>query len=333
MTLQPDTENAAAPITEVTEADDRAGRLDSDDSATTVKPTVTGTVYKNTRPRGLAPWSPQPATKALIDAVAVVLDEYADYLPMTARQLFYRLVGTELLGKSEADYTRLCEALNRARRAGLVPWGAIRDDGTTSVQIDAYDSIDEVEDTLDHLARSFKLTFPTGIEIWVEAAGMVPMVAKAVRPHRVPVFSSGGFDSVTAKHEAARRIMRSGPTIVLHIGDYDPSGCAIVDSAADDVAHFLADYGKAGLVTFERIAVTPTQVFDFDLPTAPPKKTDRRGGGLEWTVQAEAFAPDQLVGIVSDAVERHLDVDALHEHEEREWLARSELVMRIGGEQ
>ena len=45
------------------------------------------------RVRGLAPWQPQRATLALLDTVKAVLIEYAAYLPMTLRQVYYRLVG------------------------------------------------------------------------------------------------------------------------------------------------------------------------------------------------------------------------------------------------
>jgi hypothetical protein len=45
---------------------------------------------------------------------------YKDYLPLTIRQIFYRLVGTEVIGKSEKEYANLCELLNRARRARLI---------------------------------------------------------------------------------------------------------------------------------------------------------------------------------------------------------------------
>ena len=46
------------------------------------------------RPRGYAPWRPQAKTRLLLDQVAAILDEYADHLPLTVRQVFYRLVGT-----------------------------------------------------------------------------------------------------------------------------------------------------------------------------------------------------------------------------------------------
>jgi hypothetical protein len=47
-----------------------------------------------TRPRGyLTGWTPRADTQALITAAQAVLAEYRDYLPMTCRQIFYRLVG------------------------------------------------------------------------------------------------------------------------------------------------------------------------------------------------------------------------------------------------
>jgi hypothetical protein len=41
-----------------------------------------------TRVRGLAPWKPLHATRVLLDAVNAVSVEYANYLPLTVRQIF-----------------------------------------------------------------------------------------------------------------------------------------------------------------------------------------------------------------------------------------------------
>src|SRR5690349_18824370 len=81
------------------------------------------------RPRGFAPWAPRGAALDLVAAIKDVLAEYREYLPLTARQVFYRLVGTVGYEKTEPGYKRLCEVLNRARRARLIPFEAIRDDG------------------------------------------------------------------------------------------------------------------------------------------------------------------------------------------------------------
>ncbi len=84
-----------------------------------------------TRVRGLAAWQPQRKTLGLLAVVQAVLAEYAAYLPLTIRQIFYRLVGAYDYDKTERAYARLGEHLNRARRAGMIRFEAIRDDGVT----------------------------------------------------------------------------------------------------------------------------------------------------------------------------------------------------------
>ena len=81
------------------------------------------------RPRGLAPWSPTRSSRQLVEGINLVLEEYAAELPLTLRQIFYRLVAIAGYGKTEQAYERLGETVNRARRAGLIPFEAIRDDG------------------------------------------------------------------------------------------------------------------------------------------------------------------------------------------------------------
>ena len=45
------------------------------------------------------------------------------------------------------------------------------------------------------------------LEVWVEASGMAPQMQRVTDPLGVPIFSSGGFDSVTAKYEATVRAL------------------------------------------------------------------------------------------------------------------------------
>jgi hypothetical protein len=63
------------------------------------------------RPRGFLPsWKPQARTEAVLKQVKQVLLEYVSYLPLTCRQVFYRLVGAHGYEKTEQAYERLCEA-------------------------------------------------------------------------------------------------------------------------------------------------------------------------------------------------------------------------------
>jgi len=67
-----------------------------------------------TRPRGFASWSPRQETLELLARVNAVLGEYQDHLPLTLRQIFYRLVGAHGYEKTEQAYARLGEHLVRA---------------------------------------------------------------------------------------------------------------------------------------------------------------------------------------------------------------------------
>src|SRR5262245_31244272 len=98
-------------------------------TSTTAEHLLGGVQRVRTRVRGFAPWSPEKATLALLDQVRGVLDEYAAHLPLTIRQIFYRLVGAHDYEKTERAYQRLAEHLNRARRARSIPMDVIRDDG------------------------------------------------------------------------------------------------------------------------------------------------------------------------------------------------------------
>jgi hypothetical protein len=274
-----------------------------------------------TRPRGFIDWTPQAKTRVLLVQVNEVLDLYQAELPLTCRQIFYRLVAAHEYDKTDPGYERLTETLVKARRARLLSFEVIRDDGFTVEEPLEYASPEEflrIADDLASQGQGVRLAGqPRWVEVWVEAAGMAPQVARAVSAYGVTVYSSGGFDSLTVKYEAAVRIAaRDVPTTVLHIGDHDPSGLALFEAAAEDVTAFAAELsGMPDKVAFERVAVTAEQIERFDLPTKPAKSSDKRsvwrdGDG---TVQAEALPPDVLAAEVRQAVEAHLDMDAFDE--------------------
>ena len=205
--------------------------------------TVTGRTYTSTRARGYAPWNPAAESRQLLAEITVQLELWADLWPLTARQLFYGLIGRGVIDKTESNYSRITENLNRARRSGLVSWDAIRDDGARFAEPHQYESVAHFWRSVESSAAGFRLQRQAEqaqhIEVWCEAAGMVPQLQKVARPYGVGVATSGGFDSTTSKYLSAQRFLaRDVPTVVLHVGDLDPSGCSIVDSVAEDVEAF-----------------------------------------------------------------------------------------------
>jgi hypothetical protein len=281
------------------------------------------------RVKGFAPWKPQKRTEPLLSDIAAVLDEYVNYLPLTVRQVFYRLVGRGY-AKTENFYATVQEACNRGRRSGRIPFSAIRDDGVSRLggePGEGYPSPEEyyrTHETLDNdFWRSWHTEQPAYVAVLCEAAGMVPMLGDAISRYRVSVASSSGFDSLTVKHDLFQDTLRrwqefSQDTILLHLGDHDPSGVSVYESMAVDLAAFCADSGEDELIEVRRVALTPAQIATLGIATTPDeiKPTDSRSRaflqrGLDPAAQLEAIPPDVLVEVVRQAVESALDMDIL----------------------
>jgi hypothetical protein len=273
---------------------------------------------------------------AIVEQIKAVLVEYEDYLPLTMRQVYYRLVGTRGYAKTEKAYKQLLEIANRARRSGLIEFGDIRDDG---IRIERPYMLKDFAHGIRNMvatAKSYRLDRQKGqkvrLMVMCEAAGMVPQLVRVCDPYSISVQSSGGFDSVTAKHDLARQLVKDGSTIVLHIGDHDPSGVHVFSSLDEDVTAFVQAQG--GDVVFSRLAVTPEQIERMSLETAPRKSTDNRsfrgvGDDPDATVQAEAIPPDELARIVEDRITRQMDMEAYQAVLDLEDTERARLVTKV----
>ncbi len=271
-----------------------------------------------TRPRGFIEpkgWGFDRLT--LLDNIRRVLDEYTDYLPLSLRQIFYALVGKGEIPKTE-DYYKytLKEALVEFRRARVIPFEHIVD--RTRVMSMGYDFVSEahLERHLEALRRHARMD----LQLWqdrrlwllVEAAGLASQVERVAHEYGISVVPGRGFPSVTAKYDFAMAV--NDGDLIMHMGDLDPSGWHIAKNMREEFAAFGRD------VEVETILVTPEQVAEHELITAPPKRTDNRSYPFTWTCQAEAFRPDQLERVLREEIESRLDMAA--HAEALEWQAR-----------
>jgi hypothetical protein len=283
--------------------------------------------HKRTRPRGfIEDWNPRQQTLQLVESVQAILDDNSDILPLTLRQIFYMLVSRIGYEKTERDYQRLCETMNKARRARLISMFDIRDDGLRRENPHGWDSEESIIDVFKSYSTRFRLKRqedqPVHLMVWCEAGGMLPQLARYCEEYGVSVLSSGGFDSVTSKHNLAAEVAQHNEVEILHIGDHDPSGVHIHNSLDEDLKAFVSHYG--GRINVTRLAVTPDQVAEMGLPTAPAKRTDNRAfEGL--TTQAEAIPPKALRQIVRDAISDRIDWDIFNDVLAREEDIRASL--------
>lgn len=283
------------------------------------------------RPRGYFNWTPRPEAALILEQVGEIIDGADEAL--TARQIFYMLVGRFNYDKTEQAYGRLCENLVKARRAQLLRFDAIRDEKTDELGGDwGYADTGEFWDGLRESSRQYRRPLregqPDEIELWCEARGMGPSLNRVARDYGVPVYATGGFPGVTVTHAMAQRVLANErneqATIFLHLGDYDPSGEAIYEAMRDDVMAFVAGHLGGSLADAEatfkpiRIGLTWEQVEEHAIETAPPKKSDGRSANWEArgnveSAQLEAVDTDLLRSWAREAIEDHTDLDLLEE--------------------
>jgi hypothetical protein len=296
------------------------------------------------RPKGYARWRPHKKTARLMFQVKQILREYDAHLPLTARQIFYRMVAAYDYAKTEQAAKNLNEHLVRARRAKMIDFEDIRDDGISVMAQDHYADENDFYKRIREMAEAYernKLTRQKmNIRVYCEAAGMMPQLEKVCEPYSIPVYSCSGFDSVSAKYQLKESCWRSfvyhgRRTVILHLGDYDPSGESIFnDGLVEDIYAFLeADVPHKDpreVATFERVALRPEHIERFNLPTAPPKSTDSRTKNWDGaaTCQLEALPPDVLAGLLDATIKTYINLavykeDLRAEEEERRRITKA----------
>jgi hypothetical protein len=260
--------------------------------------------------RSYITWRPTKRIAAKLKPVQGVLATYHDHLPMTVRQIFYVMVARLVIEKSLSEYRNLAYLLRKARRARLLPFEAIHDQGSVLPHsLNGWDGAGDLSRLIRHIVQNFDLDLQLGhdrrLVVWCEAAGMLAQWERAADPYGGHVVSSGGFDSLSDKWRFAQLVRDANARFeVLHIGDLDRHGESIFDVLAEDVKAFNG-YRR---VTFTRLAVTEAQVHELGLESAVEN---------ELIVQAEAIPPDVLAQLVDEAIRERINLDLMAEVERR----------------
>jgi hypothetical protein len=317
-----------------------------DGKPTAVVPTDRDNGKRRSRPVGYAPWSPRGETRERLDQITAVLDDHADYWPITPRQVLYRLMGRGQATKADAE--KIGEALNRGRRAGFIPWEAVGDGRTEDAVPVVCDDPEAFFAEMRESASVYRLDRQEGqpvyIEMVVEAAGAVEQVFRTTVDYGVPVYSGSGFVSITAlRGMVLRAEERDVPTVVLVAGDLDPAGWDIRARVAKDIAAFAG--GHDAEITVETIALTANQVDDLALIRAPmDDKKQKKYPWWEdvvspavvdgvmtpwWTVELEAVSPDDFAAIITQEIEKRTDADVRKAVIDREARERAELMKQL----
>jgi hypothetical protein len=251
------------------------------------------------------------ATKA---EMARRLDAIADIVDLirvcSVRQAYYQTTVAGIIEKTEPGYDKVQRAIVTMRQSRRIPFDWISDATRWMRKPRSFDSIQvALRNTVRTYRRAVWQDAEVHVEFWIEKDALAGTIYDVTAEFDVPLLVARGYSSITFLHAAAEAIAATNkPAFVYHLGDWDPSG----QDAADHIERKLREYAPGSEIHFEKLAVTPRQISEWNLPTRPTKTSDSRA--KRWSgnsVELDAIPPDLLRQLVRDAIERHISPERL----------------------
>ncbi|SIS22208.1 hypothetical protein SAMN05445060_3923 [Williamsia sterculiae] len=226
--------------------------------------------------------------------------------PVTIRGVFYRTMSAGHVEKSELAYRKVQRRVLALRRSGRIPYRYISEGTRWTIRPSTWTSVeDALESTAIIYRRALWEDQPQRVEVWVEKDAITSVVAPVTRRWDVPLMVARGFPSETFLWNTAQDINEAGkPTVILNLGDHDPSGVG----AWDQVRRKLQEFAPQVAFRFERLAVTEAQILGLGLPTRPTKQSDSRAKGFTGeSVEVDAIPSATLRSLLDDAISSNVD--------------------------
>jgi len=218
---------------------------------------------------------------------------------LTVRQLYYIMISRFKYPATRAFYKHLDRYLTKIRRVNP-----------------------DVHKKFIDPTRPFAvppLRFPK-IECWVEKDSIRNFIGKLAVKNRLGIQVLRGFASLSMYRRALDRARKRGVTMVLYIGDWDPSGLLIEKVAQGEMNHEMG-------IRFVRLAITMEQIKRFKPPSRPVNMKDSRAkeyvekyGDRCWEV--EALRPRTLYKLIEKGLRENVPPEFLEAAEARERAAR-----------
>jgi hypothetical protein len=262
----------------------------------------------------------QGHTKELIGLAESIIQEYIGQgYDLTLRQLYYQMVARDYIPNTQRSYKRLGSTISNARRAGLLDWTAIVD-RTRNLQ--ALPHWTSPRDIMESAITSYHIDYWTSqacrVEVWIEKEALIGVIARICNRWDIPYFACRGYVSDSEMWAAGQRIGRNWrtgkKTIIIHLGDHDPSGIDMTRDIAERLELFSGSrYRDIFLVP--RLALNIDQIDEYNPPPNPAKVTDSRFeaylaryGEESW--ELDALDPATLTELIDDTLGAIVEPDA-----------------------
>lgn len=281
------------------------------------------------------------ASLEMVDNANEIIDEYAlKGFDLTLRQLYYQFVSRDLLANNQREYKRLGDVINDARLAGLVDWSAIVDRTRNLRSIAHWDG---PADIVRACSQQFHLDKwadqRVRVEVWIEKDALTGVIEGVCRDNDVPFFSCRGYTSQSEMWAASQRMVERAQdnnqkTLVLHLGDHDPSGIDMSRDIEERLHMFIQRHTDPvppqHWCQVMRIALNMPQIEEYEPPPNPAKLSDSRAesyvsihGDESW--ELDALSPEVLTELIQNEIDEVRDKKAWKQVEKEQAAARARL--------
>jgi len=165
-------------------------------------------------------------------------------IKLSNRQLYYRLVGKDLIPNFIEIYKRVCKFLTDCRYGGYIDWDAIEDRGRVPKRKSQWNT---VQDLIDSAVNSYRLPRWKDQEYYVELYCEKEAMDSVLRPitdkYHIYFGYNKGYCSASTIYDIAKRVktqIEKGKKVkVLYLGDHDPSGLDMIRDVEQRIKEFL----------------------------------------------------------------------------------------------
>lgn len=275
-------------------------------------------------------WAP------IVARAAEIVESYD--IPVTLRQLFYRLVMEELIPNHVTAYKTLSAQTADLRRTGAFP--ALYDRGRNILQPSSWDG---PVNAMRALISQYRLDRAAGQDVslflGVEKNALAGLLQDWFDGIGLPVLPLGGYSSESLDQLVKNRVRTDGrPAVLIYAGDFDASG---MDIGRNFIAQ-TACWDKT-----IRIGLSEELIEDLQLPVLEGKAADSRapkfierhpdihrrcafgrdaqGRTIPVQVELDAVDPIGLRDLFQAAIDRFWDVSSFEEIRDREDADRGRL--------
>lgn len=256
------------------------------------------------------------ATDELIDAAIEILEQQQ---PMGVRGVAYQLFNMKLiLSMGRIDTNRISRVIVLAREAGLIDWDWIVDESRQLEKPPQWDDLDEYSEmVIKSYRKDFWAYQPYNIIVMSEKATVGGVIRPVTDKWGVSFLAVHGFSSATKIHELAEASADDErETIILYVGDYDPSGLWMSEV---DVPERMEKYG--GQFTLRRIALLagditePSLAFEVEEKRKDPRYAWYKKNFGRQCYELDAMTPNELRQRVDEAISQYVDKVAWERHQ------------------